>query len=124
VAVVGASGAGKSTLLAAVAGQVPVASGTVLLGGRALDEYAPGEVGSVVRGLTQDAYVFAATVRENLLLARPDATEAQVRAAAERARFTEVVEALPQGWDTVVGAGGRGLSGGQRQRLLLARALL
>ncbi|MEU8342727.1 ATP-binding cassette, subfamily C/ATP-binding cassette, subfamily C, CydC [Actinomadura meyerae] len=124
VAVVGASGAGKSTLLAAVAGEVPAVSGAVLLGGRALARYAPGDVRAAVRGLAQDAHVFAGTVRANLLLARPDAGEAELAAAAARARFAEVVEELPEGWETVVGAGGRGLSGGQRQRLLLARALL
>lgn len=124
VAVVGASGAGKSTLLAAVAGRVAAGSGAVLLGGRPLARYAPGDVRAAVRGLAQDAHVFAGSVRANLLLARPDASAEQVRAAAVRARFAEVVEALPEGWDTVVGAGGRGLSGGQRQRLLLARALL
>ncbi|MEO3824359.1 thiol reductant ABC exporter subunit CydC [Actinomadura sp. B10D3] len=124
VAVVGASGAGKSTLLAAVCGEVEAASGAVVLGGRPLEAYAPGDVRAVVRGLAQDAHVFAGTVRANLLLACPDAGEARLREAAERARFAEVVRELPQGWDTVVGAGGRGLSGGQRQRLLLARALL
>ncbi|MEV4005949.1 thiol reductant ABC exporter subunit CydC [Actinomadura sp. NPDC049753] len=124
VAVVGASGAGKSTLLAAVSGDVPVAAGAVLLGGRDVGVYAPGDVREAVRGLAQDAHVFAASVRANLLLARPDADEERLWAAAERARFAEVVRALPDGWDTVVGAGGRGLSGGQRQRLLLARALL
>ncbi|WP_240809924.1 thiol reductant ABC exporter subunit CydC [Actinomadura sp. WMMA1423] len=124
VAVVGASGAGKSTLLAAVAGEVPVGSGAVVLGGRELGRYAPEDVRGAVRGLAQDAHVFGASVRANLLLARPDAGEAELWAAAERARFAEVVRELPQGWDTVVGAGGRGLSGGQRQRLLLARALL
>ncbi|RFS83844.1 thiol reductant ABC exporter subunit CydC [Actinomadura spongiicola] len=120
VAVVGASGAGKSTLLAAVAGEVPAASGAVLVGGRTVGRDMPG----AVRGLMQDAHVFAGTVRANLLLACPDADEERLRAAAGRARFLEVVESLPEGWDTVVGAGGRGLSGGQRQRLLLARALL
>ncbi|MFF4234354.1 thiol reductant ABC exporter subunit CydC [Actinomadura geliboluensis] len=124
VAVVGASGAGKSTLLAAVSGEVAAVSGAVLLGGRAVARYAPGDVRAAVRGLAQEAHVFAGTVRANLLLTRPDAGEAELAAAAARARFTEVVEALPEGWDTVVGAGGRGLSGGQRQRLLLARALL
>ncbi|XNL82327.1 thiol reductant ABC exporter subunit CydC [Actinomadura madurae] len=124
VAVVGASGAGKSTLLAAVCGEVEAASGAVVLGGRPLGEYAPGDVRAAVRGLAQDAHVFAGSVRANLLLARPDASEARLREAAARARFAEVVEELPEGWDTVVGAGGRGLSGGQRQRLLLARALL
>jgi ATP-binding cassette subfamily C protein/ATP-binding cassette subfamily C protein CydC len=124
VAVVGASGAGKSTLLAAVSGEVAAVSGAVVLGGRALARYAPADVRAAVRGLAQDAHVFAGTVRANLLLARPGASGEQLEAAAARARFTAVVQALPGGWDAVVGAGGRGLSGGQRQRLLLARALL
>ncbi|GAA4144138.1 thiol reductant ABC exporter subunit CydC [Actinomadura keratinilytica] len=124
VAIVGASGAGKSTLLAAVAGAVTPLAGSVQLAGRDLAAYAEDDVRAAVRGLTQDAHVFAGTVRANLLLARPDASQAQVEAAARRARFLEVVRELPDGWDTVVGEGGRGLSGGQRQRLLLARALL
>ncbi len=121
VAVVGASGAGKSTLLAVVSGEAAATSGTVRVGGRAAR---PGGTGGLVRGLAQDAHVFAATLGANLRLARPGATDAQVRAAAERAGFWPVVRDLPDGWDTAVGAGGRGLSGGQRQRLLLARALL
>ncbi|MEU6040389.1 thiol reductant ABC exporter subunit CydC [Actinomadura sp. NPDC047616] len=124
VAIVGASGAGKSTLLAAVAGAVTPLAGTVQLAGRDLNAYAGDDVRAAVRGLTQDAHVFAGTVRANLLLARPDASRHQLEAAARRARFLEVVRELPDGWDTVVGEGGRGLSGGQRQRLLLARALL
>ncbi|GAA2148581.1 thiol reductant ABC exporter subunit CydC [Actinomadura napierensis] len=124
VAVVGASGAGKSTLLAAVSGEVVPVSGAVLLGGH--DVSLPGGPGvwAGVRGLMQDAHVFGGSVRANLLLARPDATPGELEAAARRARFLEVVEALPDGWDTPVGTGGHGLSGGQRQRLLLARALL
>ncbi|MBO2454734.1 thiol reductant ABC exporter subunit CydC [Actinomadura barringtoniae] len=113
VAIVGASGAGKSTLLAAVAGEVALEAGTVTP-----------ESHGAVRGLMQDAHVFTASIRANLLVARPDATPRQLEAAARRARFTDVVDALPDGWDTVVGDGGRGMSGGQRQRLLLARALL
>ncbi len=124
VAIVGASGAGKSTLLAAAAGHLAPTSGTVRLADHPLDAYAPAGLRAAVRGLTQDAHVFAGTLRANLLLARPDATDAQLATAARRARLTEVVQALPEGWDTMVGAGGVGLSGGQRQRLLLARALL
>ncbi|GGV38537.1 hypothetical protein GCM10010182_73540 [Actinomadura cremea] len=126
VAVVGASGAGKSTLLEVVAGAVPVSAGTVLVHGPGAGRRArpPEALPGVVRGLMQDAHVFAGSVRVNLLLARPDATAAELDAAAARAGFAEVVEALPDGWETVVGAGGRELSGGQRQRLLLARALL
>ncbi|PRX01166.1 UNVERIFIED_ORG: ATP-binding cassette subfamily C protein/ATP-binding cassette subfamily C protein CydC [Actinomadura viridilutea] len=124
VAIVGASGAGKSTLLAAVTGDVTPVAGTVQLAGRDLAAHAEQDVRAAVRGLTQDAHVFAGTVRANLLMARPDATMRQLEAAARRARFLEVVRELPDGWDTRVGEGGVGLSGGQRQRLLLARALL
>ncbi|WP_433338657.1 thiol reductant ABC exporter subunit CydC [Spirillospora sp. CA-294931] len=119
VAVVGASGAGKSTLLGLLTGQAPLSGGAVLVGG-----VPPGDAPDAVRGLTHDAHVFAGTVRANLLLARPGASQRELDAAARRARFTEVVRDLPDGWDTLVGAGGHGLSGGQRQRLLLARALL
>ncbi|MUN37571.1 thiol reductant ABC exporter subunit CydC [Actinomadura sp. NEAU-AAG5] len=121
VAVVGASGAGKSTLLAVLSGEAAASSGTVRVGGRPAS---PGGAGGTVRGLAQDAHVFAATVGANLRLARPDAGDAELREAAERAGLWPVVRDLPEGWDTPVGAGGRGLSGGQRQRLLLARALL
>ncbi|MFI0356189.1 ATP-binding cassette domain-containing protein, partial [Actinomadura sp. 9N407] len=124
VAIVGASGAGKSTVLAAVSGEAAPVSGAVLLGGHDVRSCDPDAVRAAVRGLSQDAHVFAGSVRANLLLARPDATREQLDAAARRARLAEVVAALPQGWDTPVGAGGHGLSGGQRQRLLLARALL
>ncbi|MEW2359499.1 thiol reductant ABC exporter subunit CydC [Spirillospora sp. NPDC029432] len=124
VAIVGASGAGKSTVLAAACGEAEPASGTVLLGGHDTRTCDPDAVRAAVRGLAQDAHVFAGTVRANLLLARPDATAEQLEAAARRARLLEVVAGLPHGWDTPVGAGGHGLSGGQRQRLLLARALL
>ncbi|MBE1536343.1 thiol reductant ABC exporter subunit CydC [Actinomadura algeriensis] len=124
VAVVGASGAGKSTLLEVVAGAVPVSAGVVLLRGPGRRAVPPEALPGAVRGLMQDAHVFAGTVRVNLLPARPDATVAELDAAAARAGFAEVVEGLPDGWDTVVGVGGRALSGGQRQRLLLARALL
>ncbi|MFB4303955.1 thiol reductant ABC exporter subunit CydC [Actinomadura sp. NTSP31] len=124
VAVVGASGAGKSTLLAAVSGEVVPVSGAVLLGGHDVSVSGGAGVRAAVRGLMQDAHVFGGSVRANLLLARPDATPGELEAAARRARFLEVVEALPDGWDTPVGTGGHGLSGGQRQRLLLARALL
>ncbi|MFF9899895.1 thiol reductant ABC exporter subunit CydC [Streptomyces longispororuber] len=121
VAVVGASGAGKSTLLAAVAGDVPV-TGSVLLAGQDLSCYAPEQVRLAVRGLEQDAHVFTASVRANLLLARPDATDDELVAAARRARILAYITALPDGWDTEISE--TSLSGGQRQRLLLARAFL
>jgi ATP-binding cassette subfamily C protein/ATP-binding cassette subfamily C protein CydC len=124
IAIVGASGAGKSTLLAAASGQVTPRTGNVRLGGRDMTSLDPAAVRLAVRGLSQDAHVFAGTLRDNLLLARPAAGTAELEAAARRARLEEVIGDLPGGGDTRVGAGGHGLSGGQRQRLLLARALL
>jgi ATP-binding cassette, subfamily C, bacterial CydC len=102
--VVGPSGAGKSTLLAALAEW----------GG------SPQEVG----GLLAEAHVFHATVRENLLLGRPDATDDDLAAACAAAGLLDWVREQPDGWDTVVGEDGGQLSGGQRQRLALARAVL
>ncbi|WP_344247918.1 thiol reductant ABC exporter subunit CydC, partial [Actinocorallia libanotica] len=122
IAVVGASGAGKSTLLAALSGAVPLDGGAVLLAGSALPSYAPDDVRRAVCGLAQDAHVFTTTVRANLLLARPDATDTELTNALRRARLLDDVEALPLGRDTPIAPGS--LSGGQRRRLLLARALL
>ncbi|GIF55470.1 thiol reductant ABC exporter subunit CydC [Asanoa iriomotensis] len=114
VAVVGPSGAGKSTLLAVLAGTVAPDAGQVTGAGD------PHRVG----GLFADAHVFHAPVRDNLLLARPDATDEELAAAAGPAGFLDWVHDQPAGWDTEVGEDGGQLSGGQRQRLLLARALL
>ena len=121
VAVVGASGAGKSTLLGVLSGEVRT-RGTVLLDGVPLDAYDPAGVRAAVRGLAQDAHVFATSIRANVALARPDASIAELTAVAQRAGLLGWIRSLPEGWETSV-AGDR-LSGGQRQRLLLARALL
>ncbi|SNT19160.1 ATP-binding cassette, subfamily C, CydC [Asanoa hainanensis] len=114
VAVVGPSGAGKSTLLAVLAGAVRPDRGTVVGAGD------PHRVG----GLFADAHVFHAPVRDNLLLARPDATDEDLAAATSAAGFLDWVRDQPAGWETEVGEDGGQLSGGQRQRLALARALL
>jgi thiol reductant ABC exporter CydC subunit len=120
IAVVGASGAGKSTLLSVLTGEV--AARGVLLGDVPLGEYDPASVRAAVRGLTQDAHVFGASVRANIALARPDAPVAELALAARRAGLLDWIRSLPAGWDTPVTA--ERLSGGQRQRLLVARALL
>ncbi|GAA4617616.1 hypothetical protein GCM10023195_78730 [Actinoallomurus liliacearum] len=121
IAVVGASGAGKSTLLGVLTGEVR-SEGAVLLGDAPLSSHDPRDVRATVRGLTQDTHVFNASIRANVTLARPGATEAEAADAARRAGLLDWIAALPEGWDTPVG--GTRLSGGQRQRLLLARALL
>ncbi|MER7975658.1 thiol reductant ABC exporter subunit CydD [Streptomyces sp. NPDC095817] len=124
VAVVGTSGAGKTTLAQVLLRFLDAEAGTYTLGG--VDAY--GMDGDSVRLLVglcaQDAHLFDSTVRENLLLARKDATEAGLRDALGRARLIDWVDGLPDGLDTLIGEHGARLSGGQRQRLALARALL
>ncbi|MEU8794397.1 thiol reductant ABC exporter subunit CydD [Streptomyces sp. NPDC048643] len=124
IAVVGTSGAGKTTLAQVLLRFLDTEAGTYTLGG--VDAY--GMDGDAVRRLVglcaQDAHLFDSTVRENLLLARKDATEAGLRDALGRARLIDWVDGLPDGLDTLIGEHGARLSGGQRQRLALARALL
>ncbi|MFJ6832718.1 thiol reductant ABC exporter subunit CydD [Streptomyces sp. NPDC091209] len=124
VAVVGTSGAGKTTLAQVLLRFLDTEAGTYTLGGA--DAY--GMDGDAVRRLVglcaQDAHLFDSTVRENLLLARKDATETALRDALDRARLLGWVDGLPDGLDTLIGEHGARLSGGQRQRLALARALL
>lgn len=124
VAVVGTSGAGKTTLAQVLLRFLDAEAGTYTLGG--VEAY--GMDGDSVRRLVglcaQDAHLFDSTVRENLLLARKDATEAGLRDALGRARLIDWVDGLPDGLDTLIGEHGARLSGGQRQRLALARALL
>ncbi|TDC31792.1 thiol reductant ABC exporter subunit CydC [Micromonospora sp. 15K316] len=124
IAVVGPSGAGKSTLAAVLTGAVRPTDGQVTIGGRDLTTYPEDELPGMIGGLLAEAYVFHATVRENLLLGRPGAGEDELIAATAAAGLLDWVRDQPAGWDTVVGEEGGQLSGGQRQRLALARALL
>ncbi|GIJ77307.1 ATP-binding cassette, subfamily C, CydC [Micromonospora phaseoli] len=124
VAVVGPSGAGKSTLAAVLTGAVPPDAGRVILDGRDVSGYPPDELPRLVGGLLAEAYVFHATVRDNVLLGRPGADEDALAAAVTAAGLADWIAAQPDGWNTVVGEEGGQLSGGQRQRLALARALL
>ncbi|MFI1254742.1 thiol reductant ABC exporter subunit CydD [Streptomyces netropsis] len=124
VAVVGRSGSGKTTLAQVLLRFLDAESGAYTLAG----EDAAAMDGDALRRLVglcaQDAHLFDSSVRENLRLARPDADEAELRAALRTARLLEWVDGLPQGLDTLVGEHGARMSGGQRQRLALARALL
>ncbi|WP_190199294.1 thiol reductant ABC exporter subunit CydD [Streptomyces djakartensis] len=124
VAVVGPSGSGKTTLAQVLLRFLDADAGSYALAG--VDAYAVqgDDVRRLVGLCAQDAHLFDSSLRENLLLARKDATEDQLRAALGRARLLDWADSLPDGLDTLVGEHGARLSGGQRQRLALARALL
>ncbi|MBE1574092.1 ABC transporter ATP-binding protein/permease [Amycolatopsis roodepoortensis] len=122
-ALVGPSGAGKSTLAALVARFHDVTDGAIRVGGRDVRAFAADELYGRVGFVLQDPQLVRGTVRENVALAVPGATEDQVVAAARAARIHERILRLPQGYDTVLGAGSQ-LSGGERQRVAIARAIL
>jgi len=124
VALVGANGAGKSTLAAVLLRFRDLSGGAVLLNGHDLASYAADDVRSVIGGCPQDPHLFDTTIRDNLRLARPGASDEELQAAAARARLLAWIKSLPQGWDTRVGSHGAAVSGGERQRLALARAFL
>ncbi|WP_340556759.1 ABC transporter ATP-binding protein/permease [Streptomyces sp. GSL17-111] len=123
-AVVGPSGAGKSTLLALLLRQHAPDRGRVLLDGTDVGRYTLASLRRGIAVVSQDTYLFHATVADNLRLAAPGADEAALRAAARTAGVHDEIAALPDGYATVIGERGANLSGGQRQRLALARALL
>ena len=124
VAVVGSSGAGKSTLALALTRLIPVAAGRATLGGVDLAISTGDDVRTAIRLEAGDGHLFATSLRENVRLARPDATDLDVDAALARAGLGPWIATLPAGPDTHVGEDGALLSGGQRQRVLLARMLL
>ena len=123
VAVVGASGGGKTTLAMLVATLYAPTSGRVLVDGVDVRELDPDGLRRRIGVVTQETTLFGATVRDNISFGRGGIGHEQVVAAAERAQVAREIEALPSGYDTVLGTGGSGLSGGQRQRVALARAL-
>ncbi len=123
VAIVGPSGAGKSTVFNVLLRLYDVDRGSVRIDGHDVRDV---QLASLRRNLTlvsQDAFLFDVSIRENIALGLPDATDEQVKAAA-KAAACDFIEALPGGWNAPAGEGGRNLSGGQRQRIALARALL
>jgi ABC-type multidrug transport system fused ATPase/permease subunit len=121
---VGPSGAGKSTLASVLLRFRDFDAGTVTLNDTPITAFTSDDVRQLVGGCPQDPHLFDSTLRENLRLARPDATDAELADAAARARLLDWIQTLPHRWDTRVGTRGTSLSGGERQRLALARALL
>ncbi|MTV27094.1 ABC transporter ATP-binding protein [Nitriliruptoraceae bacterium ZYF776] len=123
-AIVGATGAGKSTLVKLLLRLYDVTDGRVTIDGHDVRELDLDDLRAATGLVAQDVFLFHGTVRDNLVYGRPEATDDEVAAAARVAEAEAFIEALPQGYDTVVGERGQKLSGGQRQRLSIARALL
>ncbi|MFF0092027.1 ABC transporter ATP-binding protein [Streptomyces canus] len=124
VALVGSSGAGKSTVAQLLPRLYDVDGGAVRIGGVDVRDLTAGSLRATLGMVTQDGHLFHDTVRANLLLARPEATEAELWDALRRSRLDDLVRSLPDGLDTVVGERGYRLSGGERQRMTIARLLL
>ncbi|MET8054194.1 ABC transporter ATP-binding protein [Streptosporangium sp. NPDC005286] len=124
VALVGSSGAGKSTIAQLLARLYDVDSGAVRLSGVDVRELSAASIRRTLGMVTQDGHLFHDSIRANLLLARPDAAPEELWDVLRRARLADLVAALPEGLDTVVGERGYRLSGGERQRLTIARLLL
>jgi ATP-binding cassette subfamily C protein CydC len=124
VAVTGSSGAGKSSLVTALLRFWPLEAGTLALGGTDVEQLRQADARAACALADQRAQLFAGTVRSNLVLGRPDASDQEIADALAAARLTEWVAALPEGLETPVGEDGVAVSGGERRRLAVARALL
>ncbi len=124
VALVGATGSGKSTLVMLIPRLYDVTEGNVIVDGADVRDVEVGSLRREVAFVSDDPFLFSASVRDNIAYARPDASDDEVREAARRAGAEEFIDALPGGFETRIGERGYTLSGGQRQRIAIARALL
>jgi ATP-binding cassette subfamily B protein len=124
IGLVGRSGGGKTTLTRLLLRMMDVDGGRILIGGQDIARLRQSDLRSLIAYVPQDPAMFHRTLRDNIAFARPEATDAEIRQAAQAAHVTEFADALPDGFDTMVGERGVKLSGGQRQRVALARAIL
>ncbi|MFE5890985.1 ABC transporter ATP-binding protein [Streptomyces sp. NPDC056462] len=124
IGLVGRSGGGKTTLTRLLLRMTDIDAGQILIGGQDITMLRQADLRGLMAYVPQDPAMFHRTLRDNIAFARPDATDAEIRRAAEAAHVTEFADALPHGFDTMVGERGIKLSGGQRQRVALARAIL
>ncbi|MGW1798336.1 ABC transporter ATP-binding protein [Streptomyces sp. NPDC001984] len=124
IGLVGRSGGGKTTLTRLLLRMTDIDSGRILISGQDISRLRQADLRSLMAYVPQDPAMFHRTLRDNIAFARPEATDAEIRRAAEAAHVTEFADALPDGFDTMVGERGVKLSGGQRQRVALARAIL
>ena len=123
-ALVGPSGSGKSTVGKLIAGYWDVTSGSITLGGHELKDMPLSEIADQISYVSQDNYLFNRSIRENIRMGRPGATDAEVEQAAKQSGCDAFIRKLDNGYDTVVGSAGSHLSGGERQRIAIARTML
>lgn len=124
IALVGPSGAGKSTLFNLLQGFYQPQKGNILFDGVSIKEMTVSKLRSTIASVPQETFLFAGTIRENLMLARPEITEKEMIRAAQDACIHDFIQTLPNGYDTEIGERGMKLSGGQKQRIAIARAIL
>jgi ATP-binding cassette, subfamily B, bacterial IrtB/YbtQ len=123
-AIIGPSGSGKTTLCNLIARFWDVDSGSIQIGGKDIREYTLESLMKQISMVFQNVYLFADTIENNIKFGKPDATHAEVVAAAKKACCADFIESLPDGYNTVIGEGGASLSGGEKQRISIARAIL
>ena len=123
-AIVGPSGSGKTTICSLLARFYDPQGGSITLGGHDLREFTCDSLLANISMVFQNVYLFHDTIRANICFGKPDASEAEMIAAAKKARCHDFVIALPNGYDTVVGEGGGSFSGGEKQRISIAQAIL
>jgi ATP-binding cassette subfamily C protein CydC len=124
IALIGPSGAGKTTLISLLLRFWDYHQGTIRLGDHELHQYLQDDIRKRISIIAQNTYLFSATIKENLLIAQPQATDEEIIQAAKQAQLYDFIQSLPAKYDTWVGEHGLRLSAGERQRLAIARALL